>query len=94
MGLLLDTLCQGDPAALGHKASSFILQQRVDQVDVGMGELKALVLGLGGSRVGNLLLSWGCTTRVELSSAAPAWSLSAAAGEGQGQLPCSNILGG
>ena len=48
--LLLDILCHGAPAALGVQDRLLhVLQQVIDVVDVGVGQLIALDLSLGGS---------------------------------------------
>ena len=46
-------LCRGDPAALGQQDWPFHASQPfADDVDFGVGHLRALDLGLGGSRSG------------------------------------------
>jgi hypothetical protein len=49
--IALVALCHGDPAALMNRTSPFLVQQFTDEVDAGVGQLKALDLGLGGSWV-------------------------------------------
>ena len=52
LGLLLDILCHGDPSALSLKDQSLhMLLQIIIWVDVGVGQLITLVLGLGSYRV-------------------------------------------
>lgn len=54
-------LCREDPTALDLKDWSFhLLQQFIGRVDVPVGQLRPLDLGLGGSCVGQL--SHACTT--------------------------------
>ena len=50
LGYTFVSLCHGDPTTLDLQDQPFhILWQFIDGVDVGMGQLKALDLGLGGS---------------------------------------------
>lgn len=47
---LVVALCHGDPGALDQQGQALhMLQQFIDGAVVGMGQLKALDLGLGGS---------------------------------------------
>ena len=70
-----------------------VLQQLIDGVDVGVGQLKALDLGLGDSWVSQLF----CTHTTRMSSPAlprlaQASSGKAADGKKKGQLFCSHAL--
>lgn len=55
LGFPVVVLCHGDPVVLDLSVHPLhILQQLIDCVDIGVGQLVALVLGLGSSWVGQL----------------------------------------
>lgn len=61
-------------------------------MELGVGNLIALVLGLGGSWVGQPPAFPHCPFPGELCSTAPASSFSVGDSKGQGQLSCSHTL--
>ena len=71
LGYPVVALCRGGPAALGlQDLSLHVLQQITDGVDVGVGQLIALILGLGGAGLVGLPALPHPHHQVELSSIA------------------------
>lgn len=96
LGLLSDLLfylCHWDSTALGLQDQSFKeLQKPRDDVDVGVGQLKALDLGLGCSWAGQTSSSPAPKLPGKFSSIALAYPMPIS--KGQSQLFCSHAPGG
>lgn len=82
-------LCDGAPAALNlHVMSLHMLQQFIDEVDVGVGQLTVLVLGLSGSWVDQSASFYSLTPTSRASSPALSQVASTLHKAARGQFSC------